>query len=184
MKSKFSEGTQVTVKTGTHSNKTGYIDKIFEELGDYEYRVIFPNNDRALIKEKMLEVHVKDEVFMESPVGRDNPVSLRTVGNEKYFPPNTTILLPDGLEGYISNNHPITDIEIFAGKGGKWEIENDSAIKALIKRHKDTKKDDWKRGKANGYVRQLTDIESKPAEIHWWECGKYGPQLRKVHKWL
>jgi len=161
-----------------------YID--YNESTNIEFILERLDNFYDTIQElkNFIETYDYQSLYQEA-IGRDFPVQLKTINGEKYFPNNTTVMLLDKTEGYISDAYPLTDIERFAGKDTDVIISNQSVIEELLKRYPKTRESDWFRIKAKGYVKRYKyELHSKPAEIHWWECNKVAPQLRKVTKML
>ena len=71
----------------------------------------------------------------------------------------------------------ITDVEVFAGKGGKKPLD-------LADKFANTyggKPEDWTHSTGNGKIK-LSDGTEKDAEIHWFECEGVGQTKWKIKK--
>ena len=75
----------------------------------------------------------------------------------------------------------IQDAEIFAGKGTKSPIYNESLLKDLCDDY-GGKASDWQRGKGKGHLDYYG--EDRPAEIHWSQADGIGKHEFKVKRWL
>ncbi len=71
----------------------------------------------------------------------------------------------------------ITDVEVFAGKGGKKSFDLADKFSSTY----GGKSEDWTHSKGNGKI-QLQDGTEKNAEIHWFECEGIGQTKWKIKK--
>ena len=71
----------------------------------------------------------------------------------------------------------ITDVEVFAGKGGKKPLDLADKFATTY----GGKPEDWTHSTGNGKIK-LSDGTEKDAEIHWFECEGVGQTKWKIKK--
>ena len=122
------------------------------------------------------------ELFTEAIKPNDNKIEYTKSGNAR-VKDKATIIMKDDSISFISTAHDITDIERFAGRDARWKVDNEGAIKELL-RYYDGSINSIYHVEGIGHVFPTsTDLYSKKAIIHWWDCGQSFGIDRRFKDW-
>lgn len=110
--------------------------------------------------------------------------SLKKTRVTKFKTENGVMRITKGTKAKLGNNGgavivpgDITDVEVFAGKGGKKPME----LAQKFSEAYGGKPEGWMHSTGNGRVR-LSNGRERNAEIHWFECEGIGQTKWKVKR--